>query len=58
MRERLKQLKNYKKWQHPGGKLRECGAETLSDIKLLTILISTSIKGKSAEELAKEILKD
>ena len=56
MRERVKQLKNYKKWQHPGGKLRECGAETLSDIKLLTILISTSIKGKSAEELAKEIL--
>jgi DNA repair protein RadC len=26
------------KWQHPGGKLRELGAETLTDAELLSIL--------------------
>jgi DNA repair protein RadC len=44
------------KWQHPGGKLRELGAESLSNEELLAILISTGTKGKSAEKLAQEIL--
>ena len=44
------------KWQHPGGKLREEGAEALTDVELLAIIISTGIKGKSAEKIAKEIL--
>jgi len=44
------------RWTHPGGKLRELGAESLSDAELLAILISTGIKGKSAETIAKEIL--
>ena len=44
------------KWTHPGGKLRELGADKLSDAELLAILISTGVKGKSAEEIAKEIL--
>jgi DNA repair protein RadC len=44
-------------WQHPGGKLREKGAESLSDAELLAILISSGIKGKSAEKIAEEILK-
>jgi hypothetical protein len=35
-------------WRHLGGKLREQGAESLSDKELLSILISTGIKGKSA----------
>lgn len=43
-------------WQHPGGKLLELGAEKLSDAELLAIIISTGIKGKSAEEIAEEIL--
>lgn len=43
-------------WRHPGGKLRELGAETLSDAELLSILISTGIKGKPAERIAAEIL--
>lgn len=43
-------------WRHPGGKLRELGAESLSDAELLSILISTGIRGKSAEEIAKEVL--
>jgi DNA repair protein RadC len=43
-------------WHHPGGKLRELGPESLSDVELLAILISTGIKGKSSETIAKEIL--
>lgn len=43
-------------WTHPGGKLREVGPESLSDAELLSILISTGTKGKSAEEIAKEII--
>lgn len=45
-----------KTWTHPGGKLREIGAESLTDEELLAILISTGTKGKTAEEVAKEIL--
>ena len=44
------------KWKHPGGKLREEGSGTLSDQELLSILISTGIKGKPAEKIAEEIL--
>lgn len=44
------------KWQHPGGKLRELGAETLTDAELLSILIAPGIKDKPAEEIAQEIL--
>jgi DNA repair protein RadC len=45
-----------KTWTHPGGKLRELGAESLNDAELLAILLSTGTKGKTAEEIAKEIL--
>ncbi len=48
---------NEKIWKHPGGKLLERGAESLTDAELLAIIISTGTKGKSAEELAKEILR-
>jgi len=44
------------KWRHPGGKLRELGPQSLSDVELLSILISTGIKGKPAEKIAEEIL--
>jgi len=44
------------KWQHPGGKLRELGAEALTDAELLACLISTGIPGKPAENIAQEIL--
>jgi len=43
-------------WKHPGGKLREKGAEKLTDAELLAILISTGFHGKTAEAVAKEIL--
>jgi len=45
-----------KKWQHPGGKLREIGPEALSDTELLAILISSGIPGKPAEKIAEEII--
>ena len=44
------------KWHHPDGKLRELGAETLTDAELLSILIAPGIQGSSAEEIAQEIL--
>lgn len=44
------------RWHHPGGKLRELGAETLTDTELLSILIAPGVKGKPAEEIAHEIL--
>jgi len=43
-------------WQHSGGKLRELGAETLTDAELLSILIAPGVKGKPAEKIAEEIL--
>ena len=49
-------MANQPEWQHPGGKLREVGPEALTDAELLAILISTGIPGKSAEEIAQEIL--
>ena len=36
--------------------MRELGAESLTDAELLSILISSGIKGKPAEKIAKEIL--
>lgn len=44
------------RWRHPGGKLRELGPENLTDAELLAILISTGIKGKSAEKIAQEVI--
>jgi len=45
-----------KKWSHPGGKLRELGAEKLSDSELLSVLIAPGIKGKPAEKIAEDII--
>jgi DNA repair protein RadC len=44
------------KWSHPGGKLREQGAASLTDAELLAILISTGIREKPAEKIAEEVL--
>jgi DNA repair protein RadC len=45
-----------KRWRHPGGKLREMGGASLSELELLAILISPGIKGRPAENIAAEIL--
>mgnify|MGYP001577841671 CR=1 FL=1 len=44
------------KWEHPGGKLRELGAASLTDGELLAILIGTGIPGRSAEKISAEVL--
>ena len=44
------------RWHHSGGKLRELGAESVSDAELLACLVSTGIPGKPAEKIAEEIL--
>jgi len=41
---------------HPGGKLRDEGAGALTQAELLAILISSGIKGKTALDIAEEIL--
>jgi len=43
-------------WQHPGGRLREEGAAALSEAELLAILISTGIRGRTALDIATEVL--
>lgn len=56
-KKRLKDnIKDDKQWKHAGGKFIEMGAESLSDAELLSIIIGTGIKGKSAESIANEIM--
>src|SRR3989304_8242986 len=47
---------NMNKWHYPGGKLRELGADSLSEAELLAILISAGIKGRPALKIAEEVL--
>ncbi len=44
------------KWQHPGGNLRELGADKLDDAELLAVLISSGTKGRPAETIARDLL--
>lgn len=43
-------------WSHPGGKLRELGASKLTEAELLAILISSGVKGRSAETIAQDAI--
>ncbi|MFW6126199.1 MAG: UPF0758 domain-containing protein, partial [Chloroflexota bacterium] len=44
------------KWSHPGGKLRQLGAASLTESELLAILVSTGVKGRTAADIADEVL--
>lgn len=44
-------------WKHPGGKFLRLGPEKCTDSELLAILIGAGVPGKSAEQIAEEILK-
>jgi DNA repair protein RadC len=43
-------------WRHPGGKFRRLGPETCTDAELLSILIGAGAAGRSAMEIATEII--
>jgi len=43
-------------WKHPGGKLRELGAESLTEGELLAVLIGTGVPGESAQVIAQRVL--
>ena len=43
-------------WEHPGGKLRDMGAASLTDAEVLAILIGTGIPGRPAETIARDLL--
>lgn len=43
-------------WSHPGGKFRRFGSASCSEIELLAIILGSGSKGKSAEEIAQEVL--
>ena len=49
-------IKDVPKYERPREKMLKNGVESLSNRELLAIIIKTGIKGKSAIELAEEIL--
>ncbi len=53
----MPKIKDLPKHKRPREKLSEKGAENVSDADLLAILIRTGRAGKSALDIAKEILK-
>lgn len=44
------------RWQHPGGKLRELGAAALTEAELLAVLLGSGVPGRSALDIAQDIL--
>ena len=53
-----KKIKDLPEDERPREKLLKFGADKLSDSELLAILLRTGIKGKSAIEMAEEIIKE
>ncbi len=43
-------------WKHPGGKLRRLGPTSLTDAELLTVILGSGSSGRSAEEIAAEVI--
>ena len=43
-------------WRHPGGKLRRIGPTSLTDTELLTVILGSGSRGRSAQEIADEII--
>ena len=43
-------------WRHPGGKLRRLGPTSLTDTELLTVILGSGSSGRSAQEIADEII--
>ena len=45
-----------KTWEHPGGKLIELGPQSLNQDELFSILISTGYKGRTAQDISKDLI--
>ena len=43
-------------WKHPGGKLRRLGPTSLTDTELLTVILGSGSRGRSAEDIANDIV--
>jgi len=43
-------------WKHPGGKLRRLGPTSLTDTELLTVILGSGSRGRSAEDIAGDII--
>lgn len=43
-------------WHHPGGKLRRLGPASLTDTELLTVILGSGMSGRSAQDIADEII--
>jgi DNA repair protein RadC len=43
-------------WKHPGGKLRRLGPASLTDAEILTVILGSGISGRSAQDIADEII--
>lgn len=43
-------------WRHPGGKFRRVGATSCSETELLAIILGSGSRGKTAEQIAQQIL--
>ena len=43
-------------WKHPGGKLRRLGPTSLTDTELLTVILGSGSSGRSAVDIANEII--
>lgn len=44
------------KWHHPGGKFRRIGPRACSESELIAIVLGSGIRGKTALQIAEEIL--
>lgn len=44
-------------WRHPGGKLLRKGPDSLTDTELIAILIGSGVPGKTALDIASEVIK-
>lgn len=52
-----KQVANsHPKWTHPGGKFRRVGPPSCSEVELLAIVLGSGSRGKTAEQIAQQIL--
>ncbi|HHT9108576.1 MAG TPA: UPF0758 domain-containing protein [Candidatus Wunengus sp. YC63] len=53
----MKRIKNISEFDRPCEKMEKKGAQVLSDLELLAVLLGSGIQGKDVFEMANDILK-